>query len=111
MVKLKKVGYGLAAVIVGKLESFNPGLSVKDRIGFAMIEDAEKKGLIKPGVSTIIESTSGNTGIGLCLAALVKGYKCIITMPETMSVERRSTMAALSAEVVLTPGSKGVVFI
>lgn len=108
LVRLNHVAKESKAQIVAKLEGFNPGLSVKDRIGFSLLNDAEKKGLIKPGVTTIIEPTSGNTGIALALASLVKGYKIILTMPETMSVERRSTMAALSAELVLTPGKNGM---
>lgn len=93
--------------IVAKVEYFNPGGSVKDRIALAMIEDAEKKGVLKPG-ATIIEPTSGNTGVGLALVSAVKGYKLILTMPETMSVERRNLVKAYGAEVRLTPGKDGM---
>ena len=93
--------------IIAKLEYFNPAGSVKDRIAFAMIEDAEKKGIIKPD-TTIIEPTSGNTGVGLAFVSAVKGYKLILTMPETMSVERRNLVKAYGATVVLTPGSAGM---
>jgi len=107
VVRLNKIVEPGMAKILAKLESFNPGGSVKDRICLSMIEDAEKKGLLKPG-STIIEPTSGNTGIGLAIVAAVKGYKCILTMPETMSVERTYILKSYGAEVVLTPGSDGM---
>ena len=98
---------GIETPIVAKLEYFNPGGSVKDRIALAMIEDAEKSGALKPG-ATIIEPTSGNTGVGLALVSAVKGYHLILTMPETMSVERRNLVKAYGAEVVLTPGTEGM---
>jgi len=98
---------GLDTPIVAKVEFFNPGGSVKDRIALAMIEDAEAKGLLKPG-ATIIEPTSGNTGVGLALVSAVKGYKLILTMPETMSVERRNLVKAYGAEVRLTSGKEGM---
>ena len=98
---------GIATPIVAKVEFFNPGGSVKDRIALAMIEDAEKKGLLKPG-ATIIEPTSGNTGVGLALVAAVKGYKLVLTMPETMSIERRNLVKAYGAEVKLTSGADGM---
>lgn len=97
----------LKAKVIAKLEYFNPGGSVKDRIALAMIEDAEAKGSLKPG-ATIIEPTSGNTGVGLALVATVKGYKAILTMPDTMSIERRNLLKAFGAEVVLTPGTAGM---
>lgn len=98
---------GLETPVIAKVEFFNPGGSVKDRIALAMIEDAEKKGLLKPG-ATIIEPTSGNTGVGLALVSAVKGYKLILTMPETMSVERRNLVKAYGAEVRLTSGKDGM---
>ena len=109
LVELKRIEEkeGLKAKLIAKVESFNPAGSVKDRIAKAMIEDAEAKGLLKEG-SVIIEPTSGNTGIGLAAAATVKGYRMILTMPETMSVERRNIVKAYGAEVVLTDGTKGM---
>jgi cysteine synthase A len=107
MVRLRKVTSGGAEVVV-KLEAFNPLSSVKDRIAISMVEDAEKRGEIKPGKNTIIEGTSGNTGIGLAFVAAAKGYKCILVMPDTFSVERRKLLQALGAELVLTPGTKGL---
>ena len=98
---------GLKNPVIAKIEYFNPGGSVKDRIALAMIEDAEQKGLLKPG-ATIIEPTSGNTGVGLALVAAVKGYKLILTMPETMSIERRNLVKAYGAEVRLTSGKDGM---
>lgn len=107
IVKLNRITQPQMAFVYAKLESLNPGGSVKDRICLAMIEDAEKKGLLKPG-ATIIEPTSGNTGIGLAMISAVKGYRCILTMPETMSLERIYILKAYGAEVILTSGIEGM---
>ncbi len=107
LVRLNKIAEGLTAKIAVKLESFNPMSSVKDRIGLSMIQDAEEKGLIKEG-SVIIEPTSGNTGIALSFVGAVKNYRIILTMPETMSIERRKLLEILGVEIVLTPGAQGM---
>lgn len=107
MVKLNSIADGCKAEVMIKSEGYNPLLSIKDRIGKSMIETAEAEGLIKPG-GTIIEPTSGNTGIALAFVARTKGYRCILTMPETMSIERRVLLKMLGAEIVLTPGPKGM---
>ncbi len=107
LVRLARVSVGCKATVLGKLESFNPGGSVKDRIGLSMILKAEKDGLLKKD-AVIIEPTSGNTGIALAMVAAARGYKLILTMPETMSVERRSLLAAYGADIVLTPGGEGM---
>ena len=107
LLKLNKYAEGAGATILAKLEYFNPAGSVKDRVALSMIEDAEAKGILKPG-ATIIEPTSGNTGIGLAAVATAKGYKALLTLPDTMSVERRNLLKAYGAELVLTEGAKGM---
>jgi len=107
LLRLNRIGAGLPAELVAKLESFNPGGSVKDRVGHAMIRDAEEKGLIKKD-TVIIEPTIGNTGIALAIVAAAEGYRLILTMPETMTIERRNLLSAYGAELVLTPGTEGM---
>jgi cysteine synthase A len=107
LVRLKRLETKDSAAIYAKVESFNPGGSVKDRICLAMIEKAEQEGCLKPG-STVVEPTSGNTGIGLSMVCAVKGYKLILTMPDTMTIERRRLLAAYGAELILTPGAQGM---
>jgi cysteine synthase len=108
LVRLNRLSEKAGATIVAKLESLNPGGSVKDRIGLAMIDAAERDGLIEPGKSTLVEPTSGNTGIALAMVAAARGYDIVLTMPETMSVERRNLLRAYGARLVLTPGAEGM---
>src|SRR6201992_3884819 len=107
LVKLNRVSDGAAATVLGKLEFYNPAASVKDRIGVAIVDAAERSGALQPG-GTIVEATSGNTGIALAMVAAARGYKSIMTMPETASKERRMLLRAYGAELVLTPGADGM---
>ena len=108
LVRLNRMAEGLGAQVVAKLEFFNPAHSVKDRIGVAMVDDLERQGLLVPGESTIIESTSGNTGVALAMVAAARGYRCVLTMPESMSLERRKVLKLLGAETHLTPAADGM---
>lgn len=108
LVRLNHLAAGLHGKVVAKLEFFNPAHSVKDRIGLAMVEALEREGGLKPGVSTIIEPTSGNTGIALAMVAAARGYRCVVTMPESMSIERRRVLDLLGAEIHLTPAAEGM---
>jgi cysteine synthase A len=108
LVRLNRMAAGLAAEVVAKLEFFNPAHSVKDRIGVAMVEALERDGTLVPGTSTIVEPTSGNTGIALAMVAAARGYRCVLTMPDSMSKERRSVLRLLGAELVLTPAAEGM---
>ncbi len=108
LVRLSRLSEGTGATILGKLESANPAGSVKDRIGLAMLQAAEREGLLTPGVSVIVEPTSGNTGIALAFVCAARGYKCILTMPESMSMERRALLKAYGADLVLTPATEGM---
>ena len=108
LLRLNRVSRGTGAEVVVKLESQNPAASVKDRIGLAMIEAAEREGRIQPGKNTLVEPTSGNTGIALAFVAAVKGYRCVLVMPETMSTERRVVLRSFGAKLVLTPGAAGM---
>jgi cysteine synthase A len=107
MVELHKVSPRNGATVLGKMESLNPAGSVKDRISWAMVEEAEREGKLRPG-ATIVEPTSGNTGIGLAMVAAVKGYRLILTMPDDMSLERRTLLQRFGAEVILTPAIEGI---
>lgn len=108
LVRLNHMTAGVAADVVAKLEFFNPAHSVKDRLGVAMVDALEREGSIQPGVSTIVEATSGNTGIALAMVAAARGYRCVLTMPESMSIERRKVLDLLGAEIVLTPAAEGM---
>lgn len=108
LVRLNKLAADLPAEVVAKLEFFNPAHSVKDRLGVAMVDALEREGRIRPGVSTLVEATSGNTGIALAMVAAARGYRCVLTMPESMSIERRKVLDLLGAEIVLTPAAEGM---
>src|SRR5476651_1884000 len=107
LIHINKMAQGLGATIVAKIEGRNPAYSVKCRIGAAMVWDAEQRGVLKPGMA-IVEATSGNTGIALAFAAAARGYECVLTMPDTMTIERRKVLLALGAKLILTPGAKGM---